>query len=79
LYLRYKSDFDAPPDSELFVGNQPMGKKLSQVMRRIITKNAVEKGKEELAWQMAAMIVKDVVSRKVHDSRNSSVNCCKDL
>jgi len=56
-----------------------MGKKLSQVMRRIITKNAVEKGKEELAWQMAAMIVKDVVSRKVHDSRNSSVNCCKDL
>lgn len=56
-----------------------MSKKLSQVMRRMITKSDVEKGKEELAWQMAAMIVKDVVSRAVHDSRNLYSTSYKNL
>lgn len=60
---RYRSDFEAPPDVSSISQNQPMGSKISKVVRRIITNSEVERGKEELAWQMAGMIVRDVTSR----------------
>jgi hypothetical protein len=40
-----------------------MGSKISRAVRRIISNAEVEKSKEELAWQMAEIVIKDVTSR----------------
>jgi hypothetical protein len=40
-----------------------MGSKISRAVRRIMANADVERSKEEVAWQMAGMIVKDVTAR----------------
>ncbi len=63
FFDRYTSHFDAPPDISSLSSNQPMGSKISRAVRRIISNAEVEKSKEELAWQMAEIVIKDVTSR----------------
>ena len=40
-----------------------MGSKIGRAVRRMMANPDVEKSKEELAWQLAGMIVRDITSR----------------
>ena len=70
LCFRYTSHFEAPPD--ISTTSHSSGSKLSRAVRRMMTNAEVEKSKEELAWQMAGMIVKDVTTRSSAPIANCS-------
>ena len=64
---RYISSFDLPPDvskRQVLTSETPtMKNKISKAVKRIMTNEDVEKFKEEMAWQMAEMVVTDVINR----------------
>ena len=64
---RYVSSFDLPPDvsrRQVLSSTMPsMKNKISKAVKKIMTNEDVEKFKEEMAWQMAEMVVSDVVNR----------------
>lgn len=74
---RYISCLDLPPDVQpgqkrsVISGASPnMKTKISKAVRKIMTNDDVERFKEEMAWQMAEMIVTDVINRS-----KSANNC----
>jgi A-kinase anchor protein 10 len=61
---RYRSHFEAaPPDpnsSDKSSAAAAIGSKLSKAMKRLVSNGDIDRVQEELAWQMAERIVKDV-------------------
>ena len=65
---RYTSCLDLPPDvqvkKDVISAMEPnMKTKFSMVVRKMITNVDMEKLKEDMAWQMAELIVTDVINR----------------
>jgi len=64
---RYISSFDLPPDvskRQVLSNSTPnMKSKISKAVKRIMTNEDMERFKEEMAWQMAEMVVTDVIER----------------
>jgi len=63
---RYVSCLELPPDvtQKRQVMMEPnMKTRISKAVRKIITNEDVEKVKEEMAWQMAELVITDVINR----------------
>ena len=63
---RYISCLDLPPDTtqKRSVMMEPnMKAKITKVVRKIITNDDVERLKEDMAWQMAELVITDVINR----------------
>jgi len=58
---RYLPGLDLAPDMKREQGTRK-GSRLGRVVRRLVTSDEHEKLKEEMAWQVAEMIVKDITS-----------------
>ena len=63
---RYISCLDLPPDTTqkrpVFI-EPNMKSRISKVVKKIITNDDVERLKEEMAWQMAELVISDVINR----------------
>lgn len=63
---RYISSLDLPPDTiqKRSVMMQPnMKTRISKAVRKIVTNEDMERLKEEMAWQMAELVITDVINR----------------
>lgn len=80
---RYTSSFEAPPDSNdsgggakshVYSGypHQPTVRaKISKAVRKLVSNEDMERFREEMAWQMAEMIVSDVTTRALSGASGS--------
>ena len=63
---RYISCLDLPPDTTqkrpVFI-EPNIKSRISKVVKKIITNDDVERLKEEMAWQMAELVISDVINR----------------
>lgn len=70
---RYVSCLDLPPDTttKKSVMMEPnMKTRISKAVRKIITNDDMEKLKEEMAWQMAELVITDVINRSKFPPEN---------
>ena len=75
---RYTSCLDLPPDvqqkKEVISGMEPnMKAKITKAVRKIMTNDDMEKLKEEMAWQMAELIVTDVINRPKYPPNDEEI------
>ena len=75
---RYTSCLDLPPDvqqkKEVLGTMEPnMKAKITKAVRKIMTNDDMEKLKEEMAWQMAELIVTDVINRPKYPPNDEEI------